>query len=242
MPAAPVIDRLDRPDRVVHPDLALLRSSSLASVVHQEIERLIVSGDIRPGVKLTESMLAARLGVSRGPVREAIRLLEQAGLVRQEKNRGAFVRNVPMDEAMEIYELRAMLEAQVGRLLAGALSSAQLKELRGMVEAMERAAKVGQTDSYHAMNLYFHDRLVEFTGNRKLASVYRRLIKELSLFRRMNLSDASILPQSAAQHRRIVKAIAAGEPEAAARAMHEHVLASRERTERAILQTRRDTT
>jgi phosphonate utilization transcriptional regulator len=239
MTAAPA---LDRPDRAIHPDLALLRSSSLASVVHQELERLIVSGDIRPGAKLAEAMLAARLGVSRGPVREAIRLLEQAGLVRQEKNRGAFVRDVPMDEAMEIYELRAMLEAQVGRLLAGTLSGVQLKELRAMIEAMEGAAKAVQTDRYHALNLLFHDRLVEFTGNRKLASVYRRLIKELSLFRRMNLSDAAILPQSAAQHRRIVKAIAAGDAEAAARAMHEHVLSSRERTERAILSAQRNAT
>ncbi len=221
-----------RASHAVNPSIALLQNSSLASLVQQEIERMIVSGEIRPGVKLTEAMLAERLGVSRGPIREAFRMLEEAGLVRQEKNRGVFVRDVPIEEAMEIYDLRAMMDAQVGRLLAGTIRPEQLKEMRAMVEAMERAVKTGQADDYHLLNLKFHDRLVEFTGNRKLAAIYRKLIKELSLFRRMNLADDAIMPVSATEHRRIVKAIASGDSEAAADAMHEHVTASRDRTAR----------
>ena len=99
-----------------------------------------------------------------------------------------------------------------------------------MVEAMEKAVKAGDADSYHLLNLEFHDKLVEFAGNRKLTSIYRRLIKELSLFRRMNLVDAKLLPISAGEHRAIVKAIASGDPEAAGRAMREHVMDSKERT------------
>jgi DNA-binding GntR family transcriptional regulator len=75
--------------------------------VQAEIERLILAGDLAPGAKLTEAMLADRLGVSRGPMREAFRILEEAGLVRLEKNRGVFVRSIPLQEAMEIYDLRA---------------------------------------------------------------------------------------------------------------------------------------
>ena len=209
-----------------------MQSSSLTRAVQQEIERLIVSGEIQPGAKLNEAMLADRLGVSRGPVREAFRVLEEAGLVRQEKNRGVFVRAVAIDEAMEIYELRAMMEAQVGRLLARSILPAQFKPLRAMVQAMERSAKAGDVDDYHLLNLRFHDHLVELTGNRKLASIYRRLIKELSLFRRMNLTAAALLRASASEHRRILKAIASRDPELAAQAMSGHVLASRDRTAR----------
>lgn len=213
-----------------HTALALLRSSSLATAVQQEIERAILRGELVPGAKLNEADLAERLGVSRGPVREAFRMLETAGLVRQEKNRGAFVRHVALDEAMEIYDLRAMIEESVGRALAGAIAPAQLKSLHALVDSMSRAVKAGDADAYHLLNLEFHDRLVEFSGNRKLTSMYRQLINELSLFRRLNLADAKAMPLSASEHDGIVKAIASGNPERAGRAMREHVTESRERT------------
>lgn len=213
-----------------HTALALLRSSSLATAVQQEIERAILRGELVPGAKLNEADLAERLGVSRGPVREALRMLENAGLVRQEKNRGAFVRHVALDEAMEIYDLRAMIEESVGRALAGAIAPAQLKSLHALVDSMSRAVKAGDADAYHLLNLEFHDRLVEFSGNRKLTSMYRQLINELSLFRRLNLADAKAMPLSASEHDGIVKAIASGNPERAGRAMREHVTESRERT------------
>jgi phosphonate utilization transcriptional regulator len=213
-----------------HPTIALLQSSSLTSVVQQEIERSILAGELAPGDKLIEAALAERLGVSRGPVREAFRILEQSGLVRQEKNRGVFVRRLPLDEAMEIFDMRAMMDEMVGRRLAESVTPAQLKTLRGMVERMERLVKEGLADDYALLNLEFHDTLVVFAGNRKLKSVYRQLINELTLFRRMNLADPALLPVSASEHRGIVKAIASGDPEAAGRVMREHVLQSKERT------------
>jgi phosphonate utilization transcriptional regulator len=216
--------------RPMHPTIALLQSSSLTSVVQQEIERRILQGELAPGAKLIEAALAEALGVSRGPVREAFRMLEEAGLVKQEKNRGVFVRSIPLHEAMEIFDLRAMMDEAVGRRLAEVITPEQLRRVRGMVEAMEKAVKAGDADSYHLLNLDFHDRLVEFSGNRKLTSIYRRLINELSLFRRMNLVDAKLLPISAGEHRAIVKAIAAGDPEAAGAAMRQHVMDSKERT------------
>ena len=213
-----------------HPTIELLQSSSLTSVVQQEIERRILQGELVPGAKLIEAVLAEALGVSRGPVREAFRMLEEAGLVRQEKNRGVFVRSIPLDEAMEIFDLRAMMDEAVGRRLALAITPEQLRRVRAMVDAMERAVKAGDADSYHLLNLDFHDTLVAFGGNRKLTSIYRRLINELSLFRRMNLVDAKLLPISAGEHRAIVKAIASGDPEAAGRAMRLHVMDSKQRT------------
>ena len=157
-------------------------------------------------------------------------MLEEAGLVRLEKNRGVFVRSIPLDEAMEIFDLRAMMDEAVGRQLAERITPEQLRLLRGRVDAMEKAVKAGEADSYHLLNLEFHDKLIEFSGNRKLTAFYRRLINELSLFRRMNLVDAKLLPISAGEHRAIVKAIASGEPEAAGRAMRQHVMDSKQRT------------
>ena len=126
---------------VMHPTIALLQSSSLTNVVQQEIERAILVGEYAPGSKLIEATLADKMGVSRGPVREAFRMLEEAGLVRTEKNRGVFVRDIPIDEAVEIFDLRAAMDELVGRQLAQNITPAQLKEIKGLVDQMEKAVK-----------------------------------------------------------------------------------------------------
>ncbi len=213
-----------------HPTITLLQTSSLSSVVHGELERMILSGELVPGEKLTEVALAARLGVSRGPLREAFRMLEEAGLVRTEKNRGVFVRDLPVEEAIEIFALRAAMDELVGRRLATNIAPAALKEIRALVDQMEQAVKAKDAHAFHLLNLRFHDRLVELAGNGKLTAVYRKLIKELSLFRRLNLADGGLMPISVGEHRQIVKAIAAGDAQAAGRAMFEHVMQSKERT------------
>ena len=212
-----------------HPTIALLRSASLATAAQQEIERLILAGELPPGAKLTEAVLSERLGVSRGPIREAFRRLEEAGLVRQEKNRGVFVRDIALDEAAEIYDLRAVMDELAGRRLAQAITAEQARALRGIVERMEQAARVDDADAYHLLNLEFHDRVVEFAGNRKMASMYRKLVKELALARRRNLGEELALPHSAAEHRQILKAIASGDPEVAGRALFEHAESSKQR-------------
>jgi len=211
------------------PSIAVLRSASLSSAAQHEIERMILEGDIKAGAKLTEAWLSERLGVSRGPIREAFRMLEEAGLVRQEKNRGVFVREIPLEEALEIFDLRAAMDELVGRRLAESITPEQLKTARGIVEKMDVAARAGNADAYHVLNLHFHDVLVEFAGNRKLAVMYRKLVKELALYRRRNLSDQDALPHSAAEHRAILKAIASGDAEHAGHAMYDHVIESRQR-------------
>ena len=214
--------------------IALLQAHSLTSAVQAEIERLILCGELAPGAKLTEALLAERLGVSRGPIREAFRSLEETGLVRLEKNRGVFVRSIAIDEAMEIYDLRAMIDEAVGRQLAERITPEQVQSLQVLVEQMERLVRAGQdtsaSDAYHRLNLEFHDRLVLLAGNRKLINLYRRLVNELSLFRRLNLAGGGQITVSAAEHRAILKAIAAGDADAAGLALRSHVLESKERT------------
>jgi phosphonate utilization transcriptional regulator len=212
--------------------IALVQSSSLPALVEKELERMILAGDLPAGGKLNESSVAELLGVSRGPVREAFRALEASGLVRLEKNRGVFVRQISVEEADEIYEVRAALDEFVGRRLAQTATADDVSDLRARVERMERAAAKGDVDAYVAANLQFHDRLVELTRNEKLLATYRRLVNELHLYRRATLAQSGTLPVSTREHREIVDRIAAGQAVAAGRALFDHVMASRERMHR----------
>lgn len=165
---------IDSGDRI-----EVVRRHSLTALVRDEIERHIVDGKLAPGDKLNEADWAARLQVSRGPVREAFRALEQAGLVRNEKNRGVFVRTVSLAEADEIYAVRAVLEEAACRMLASRIDAVQLAALRAHVDAMRAALDAGDHDAYARANVAFHDAIVATAGNGKLYETYRRLVGEV---------------------------------------------------------------
>ena len=212
------------------PTIAMLQASSLTSAVQQALERMITLGELAPGDKLNEASLAERLGVSRGPVREAFRMLEEAGLLTLKKNRGVYVRQVPLDEALEIYALRAMMEAEVGALLAVKASAEQIAALQTLLDSMEAAVAASDAPLYFQLNVEFHETLVSFAGNKKMSLLYRRLTRELDLFRRRNLSEQALLSNSIQEHREVLAAIASRDPERAAQTLRSHVLQSRERT------------
>jgi phosphonate utilization transcriptional regulator len=213
-----------------HDPLQILQQNSLTSLVQRELERRIVEGDIAPGTKLNEADLAGELRVSRGPLREAFRALEQAGLVRTEKNRGVFVRQVSLEEANEIYEVRAALEGQIGRLAAKRVTPAQLDRLRGIVKRMHAAGKKRDPDAYFPLNIEFHEVLAEAAANRALATHYRRVVNELNLYRREAIKrNVEIIPVSTKEHAAIVEAIANGDAGLAERLLYQHVIDSRAR-------------
>lgn len=210
-------------------DIVILQSQSLTMLVQRELERMILTGVLVVGEKLNEIAIASQLGVSRGPVRESFRALEETGLVRIEKNRGVFVRELSVAEADDIYEIRASFDQLAGRKLATSIRPDQLARLRSLVEQMHDAAQRKDLERYHAANLGFHDALVEFAGNAKLLQMYRRLVNELSLYRRHTLAQDDRLPTSTLEHREILDLIAAGDADSAGRMLHEHALASRTR-------------
>jgi phosphonate utilization transcriptional regulator len=212
--------------------IAMLQSNSLSMLVQRELERRILGGELHAGAKLNEAAVAEALGVSRGPVREAFRSLEESGLVRLEKNRGVFVRQVSVEEADEIYELRAALDEFAGRRAAQNAVAADIRDLRTLVDRMDKAAVRDELDAYYHANVQFHDRLVELAGNAKLLATYRRLVNELHLYRRATLAQAGALPISTREHHDIVEKIAAGQAAAAGRALYDHVMGSRERMRR----------
>jgi phosphonate utilization transcriptional regulator len=214
--------------------LEFVQSNSLPMLVAREVERMILVGELSVGERVNESALATRFRVSRGPVREALRGLEESGLLRLEKNRGVFVREISVAEADEIYDLREALDELVGRRLAKRFDAARRKAVHALLDEMDRAAARDDAASYHMLNLRFHDTLVEATGNAKLVATYRRLIKELHLFRLKGLTAGGGLPVSNDEHRTIVRAIESGDPEGAGRRMRDHVRASRKRMHKGV--------
>jgi phosphonate utilization transcriptional regulator len=215
--------------------LRLLREQSLTTLVQREIERQIVAGDLAAGAKLSEIDFCNELGVSRGPVREAFRMLEQAGLVRTEKNRGVFVRQVSIEEANDIYEVRAVLDGLIGRLAASRITPAQLARLKAVVKRMRAAERTLDADEYFPLNLEFHEVLAEATGNTALIANYRRVVNELNLYRReMLLRDGDNITRSTREHEAIVEAVAKGQADTAERLLFDHVIHSRERLHRAL--------
>ena len=214
--------------------LAFLQSSSLPMLMQEEIERLIMTGELPVGSRINESELSQRFNTSRGPIREALRALEEAGLVRNEKNRGVFVREIAFEEADEIYELREALEEIIGRRVALAIKPDAVERLRAMLDAMRSAAQAQDVEQYAQLNLQFHEILLDTAGSKKLTETYKRLVKELHLFRMRALDSGGGLRVSADEHRDIVDAIASGDPDTAGRALRQHVAGSRARMHKAF--------
>jgi DNA-binding GntR family transcriptional regulator len=205
--------------------IALVRSTSLSTLVEGEVLRMILTGELDAGQQIKEIAIAERLGVGRSSVREALRALEAAGLVRIEKNRGAFVRIVSEGEAREMYVIREQLEGLAGTLLAPRITAADLAELRGTVDELDRCVAPEHFDRYFPLNLRFHHRIFEMAGNGRLTEMYRRLTNELHTVRRNGLLRGGGLAVSNIEHRRIVDALAARDPAAASAALRAHVAA-----------------
>jgi DNA-binding GntR family transcriptional regulator len=205
------------------------RSASLSSVVTHEIERMVLTGELKPGERINEQQLAQRFGVSRGPIREAVRGLEGAGLARAVPNRGVFVRRLSVTEVRELYDIRAALFGLAGRLMAERATPGEVARLEDMLAAMERAAERRDFDAYYPLNLAFHGMIVDGSGSGTLAAQYRSFVKALNLFRARSLVQGGGLAVSNREHREMVRAIAARDPTWAQEAHWRHVASAKDR-------------
>lgn len=215
-------------------DLSVVKSVSLTRALERQLERLIVEGELMPGERLNEIQLAARFGTSRGPLREATRSLEAKGFVEVIRNRGVFVRKLSLEEACEVYDLRGALFGAAGRLLAQRMTDAILARLRELVEAMERAAEAGDAEGYYALNLDFHNTILEESGNRTLIAEYHRFVYKMHLFRVKGLVMGGGLAVSNSEHREMLAALASGDAERAHSAHWRHVERAKHRMIAAI--------
>lgn len=189
---------------------------------------MILQGELVPQMRINEVALAEKLGVSRGPVREACRALQAMGLVISQPNRGFFVRLLSRTEAIDAYHTRAALIAYAGSVLAQKITPSQLGQLEKLIVAMDDVAiksATGDTLSeYDPLNLDFHESILEMTGNKRLKEAYNDLVREQHLFRRRGLSLEGSLLTSNAEHRSIFEALKEKDAAGASDTMRDHVL------------------
>lgn len=202
--------------------VASRRSSSLTSIVQTELERMIVAGELEAGQRLNEQQLASQLGVSRGPVREALRSLERAGLVTGVANLGMFVRQVGVEEALELYEMRALLFAFACSRLAANATAEQTQALRTLVQEMDAAIAREEGTEYYQLNLRLHDLIIDYAGHKRAAQIYQSLVTEGHLLRQRSLQPVDSMRESNSEHKEIVDAIGAGDADAAWALAEEH--------------------
>ncbi|WP_159993223.1 GntR family transcriptional regulator [Roseomonas sp. 18066] len=189
----------------------------LAERARAGVEALILAGELAPGSRLNEVALAARLGLSRGPLREALRGLERDGLVAAgPAGQGMSVRRLEPEEMAELYDMRALLQGFIlsrlaERLSAGRLAPAVLEALRADVALMQQDAEAGRAASYYARNLAFHDALHAAAGHRRAAALYGSLLKESHLARQRALAQSAPMRESNAEHAAMLDAVASGD-------------------------------
>jgi len=183
-----------------------------APLRHQVVTRIrdaIVSGEFKPGQRLVERDLCERFGVSRPPVREALRQLDAEGFVQTIANRGPIVAELDFGTVRALYEVRAVLEAQAAKLFAERASQEEIQALHQAVRLIEAAYDEGSVDEKLAAKNRFYDIIIKGSRNELLSSMFRTINERSNLMRRMSMSSKERLPKSLSEIRAIVDAITA---------------------------------
>jgi GntR family transcriptional regulator of gluconate operon len=195
---------------------------SLAEDAADRIREQILSGGFKQGEHLVEAKIAEQLNISRGPVREAFKLLRAEGLLNEEPRRGTFVVSLTADDVREIYGLRAALEGRAGRMVARAHDPVALARLRALADDIDRAVAAGDAVAASRADLAFHEGLCELCGNSRIHEVFMRYVPTLRGLLRLDEQVLRSLDEISLQHRPFVDAIEGGDEETAARLLNEH--------------------
>ena len=197
----------------------------LHEVVFNTLRRAILTGELAPGERLMEIHLANQFGVSRTPVREAIRMLEQEGLVTLRPARGAVVASISAESVKDVLEVRRALDVLCARLACKRISDEDLKALRNACDAFEKKASESAPDisEIAASDVAFHDIILEATGNRRLKQLVNNLSEQMYRYRYEYLKDSDIYGQLIREHRAIYDAISSRDEDAASEACGLHI-------------------
>jgi DNA-binding GntR family transcriptional regulator len=197
--------------------------------LRERIEDEIAMGIIAPGIRLDETELADRFGVSRTPVREALIQLASAGVLELRPRRGAVVPELTPHRLVEMFEVMAELEAMCGRLAARRMSVADHEQLVRAHESCGAALTAENPDDYYHQNEVFHHVIYAGSKNSFLAEQASALHRRLHPYRRLQLRVRNRMRTSNSEHQQIIEAILAGAPELAAESLRTHVLVQGER-------------
>ncbi|AYD03665.1 hypothetical protein NCHU2750_42820 (plasmid) [Neorhizobium sp. NCHU2750] len=200
-----------------------LRTRSLSNVVQAEIERMIIEGELKPNERINENGLSQKLGVSRGPIREACSAIAAMGLIEIIPNRGFFVRALTNDEAQDLSQARAGVFGCMAMLLAERITDGELKVLAGLLGKMDAFVETGIVHDYYPINLEFHRQIAHMAGNKRLEQIYQSFVRELHIQRYRALSSPDVLHVSNAEHRAIYEALKERDPLKAFVAARAHI-------------------
>jgi DNA-binding GntR family transcriptional regulator len=195
----------------------------LRDVAFKALRRAILTGELKPGERLMEIHLANRLGVSRTPVREAIRKLELEGLVIMIPRRGAEVAQITEKSLSDVLEVRQALDALSIELSCERISLEELKKLERACNRFEQALKVGDVQKATQADVEFHDIIVQATGNQRLIQLVHNLAEQMYRYRFEYIKDFNHHGRLIEEHRIIFNGIAGKDKMIAAKAARTHI-------------------
>ena len=192
--------------------------------INEALQARISDGQLRPGDRIFEQEIAIEFGVSRVPVREAIRMLQSAGMVEvRPRRRGVFVRSLDRHELEELFDVREALEALAAKLAAERSDASDVERLGELAARSREALDSSDTDTMSRANTEFHDKLVALSRNELLATMLEPLHGRLAALFRLNLEPERVC----GEHEELYSAIAAGDAELASEVAKRHVRSSR---------------
>ncbi|MCQ2554606.1 MAG: GntR family transcriptional regulator [Clostridia bacterium] len=195
----------------------------LREIVYEELKRQIMIGEIAPHTRMMEVELADEMGVSRTPIREAIRKLEKEGLVTIEPRKGAYAADISIKEMVDVFDVREYLEGMAASLAAQKISAEEKAELVNIAESFKNAVEDGNIQMIVKIDEEFHKFIVKCSDNKTLVQLIMQ-VQDLSLrFRYIYYDDFSRFEHIPTEHAEIVSAILSGDPEKARLEMSAHI-------------------
>lgn len=201
-----------------------LSADSLVGLAYDSIRQSILSGQFKPGEHLVESRIAAELGISRAPVREAMQRLSQEDLTVEKPRRGSFVREVDAKDFVDIYNSRIAIESTAIRLAVR--DGASLAPIEKTIDALAKAAQRGDVAKTVDLELKVHEQICEASGNQYIALIFRSLAGPIRVALGMDDAAYENLEDVATEHLPLLEAMRSGDATLAARTMESHIVST----------------
>ena len=195
----------------------------LRELVFESLHEAIISGQLSPGERMMEIQLAEEMGVSRTPIREAIRKLELEGLVLMIPRKGAYVAGLSMKDIADVFEIRRALEGLAAELAAERITDEELEELERYLVKIAEEIEAQDLDKVVAIDTDFHTLIYNASRNQRLTQIISNLREQIQRFRTTSLSYPGRMKSALEEHRKIVEAIATRDGEMARKIAQEHI-------------------
>ena len=208
------------------PHFDRIERKSTTEIVYEHLKESILDGSLTPGTRLVEAQIAEQMGISRSPVREALRLLEADRLIETESGRGTSVKRLSAEEIWEVYTARQLIEGYVAALAAQRATPA---DVSGLEAALEKVLALAEAEDYSGTvkaDFEIHRLIWEASGHRLLCDILSRLDVQIRMFMAVQAPMFDHLYDSVEDHQRIIQAIAEGDAAAARESVEMHILAA----------------